>query len=71
MTSWKQAAELPRGDIVPVSPGGGVAVAATASTHQVAVHEAGSASVDGPGQPRIQQRPGVRGGAVHLQRGGS
>ena len=36
------------------------------SPHQVAVHEAGSASVDWAGQPRVQQGPGVGGGAVHL-----
>ena len=65
MSSWKQAADLPC-DIVPVSPGGGVEVAAAASTHQVAVHEAGSASVDGAGQSGGQQAPGVGGGAVHL-----
>ena len=36
------------------------------SPHQVAVHEAGSASVDGASQSGGQQGPGVRGGAVHL-----
>ena len=36
------------------------------SPHQVAVHEAGSASVDWAGQSGGQQGPGVGGGAVHL-----
>ena len=36
------------------------------SPHQVAVHEAGSASVDWAGHSGGQQAPGVSGGAVHL-----
>ena len=36
------------------------------SPHQVAVHEAGAASVDRAGQSRGEQAPGVGGGAVHL-----
>ena len=55
MSSWKQAADLP-GDIVPVSSGrghGGGEVTAAAGTDQVPVHEAGAASVDRPGQPRV------------------
>ena len=53
MVSRKQAADLVPSDIVSVNPGGGAEVTASAGTDQVAVHEAGAASVDRPGQPRV------------------